>query len=112
MISKPALPWNLEIRREFRARVRTEVVQADTGIAVKTSDWIENLAFDTALSFLAGNNAGFAGVFATLKIGSGTNANSFAGGAVTFTQSGFTLTASGSFFTSAMVGAKFKYGTS
>ena len=106
-------PWNLAIRRVFSAKVKTEIVDTASGITLKSSDWIENLVFDNALSYLvSGQFTTFAGLFTTLKIGSGTNANSFAGGGITFTQSGNTITASGGFFTSGMVGGKFKYGAS
>lgn len=110
MKANAAQAWNLDIKRQFRARVRTEIVDAVTGIAVKTSPWFDNLVLDGALSYLAGGGT-FAGVFTTLKIGSGTNPTQIAGGAITFTQAGTTITASGVFFTSAMVGAIFKYGT-
>ena len=107
----PAKTWDLNVKRNFRARVRTEIVESASGIAVKISPWTENLCFDNALSFLVSTAASFAGLFAHLKIGSGTTANSFAGGAITFTQVGTTITASGAFFTAGMVGSIFKYGT-
>ena len=44
-------------------------------------------------------------------VGSGTNPTSIASGAITFTQTGTTITASAAFFTAAMVGAIIKYGT-
>lgn len=110
MKANTAPAWNLDIKRQFRARVRTEIVDAVTGIAVKTSPWVDNLVLDGALSYLAGGGT-FAGVFTTLKIGSGTDPTQIAGGAITFTQAGTTITASGIFFTAAMVGAIFKYGT-
>lgn len=51
-----------------------------------------------------------AGSFTYLAIGSGTNPNSFASGAVTCTQSGNVVNSSTSFFTAAMVGGILKYG--
>ena len=108
----PAQSWDLNIKRSFRARVKTEIVDAATGIAVKTSSWVENLAFDRALTgLLSAQFFNVCDLFANLKIGSGVSPNSIAGGAITFTQAGTTITASGAFFTAAMVGGIFKYGT-
>ena len=109
---QPAPPWDLQIKRNFRARVKVEIVDRATGKVDRESDWIENLAFDNALSYLVSSNTSFfANLFTTLKIGSGTNPNSSASGAVTFTQATNQVTASGSFFNSGMVGAILKYGT-
>ena len=99
----------MEIVRNVRARVRTEIVDKTTGVVAKAGDWVENLAFDTALAFLPGGYV--TSLFTTLKVGSGVNPNSIAGGAITFTQVGTTITASGAFFTAPMVGGIFKYGT-
>ena len=52
-----------------------------------------------------------AGCFTNLVVGSGTNPTTIASGAITFTQAGTTITASGGFFTAAMAGCIFKYGT-
>jgi hypothetical protein len=105
-------PWDMEIKRNIRARLKTEIVSVATGAAVKTSDWVENLALDTALDYLvSGGTNSSDELFKHLKIGSGTNPNSFASGALTFTQAFNTITASGVFFTAAMVGGIFKYGT-
>lgn len=108
----PAPPWDLEIKRSFRARVKTEIVEAATGIVVKTSPWIENLAFDRALTgLLSAQFFNVCDLFAHLKIGSGVNPNSINNPAITFTQVGNTITASAPFFTAPMVGGIFKYGT-
>jgi len=75
-----------------------------------------NLVLDQGLQGMAKNTAGSidtypANSFLACRIGSGTNPVKIASGAVTFTQSGTTVTASSGFFTSAMVGGIFKYGT-
>ena len=76
---QPAPPWDLQIKRNFQARVKVEIVDRATGKVDRESDWIENLAFDNALSYLvSGNTSFFANLFTTLKIGSGTNPNSYA----------------------------------
>ena len=85
----------------------------------KTSDspWKENLLFDQGLNGLAGSGSPLSlrqtpdSCFAYCCVGSGTNPNSQASGAITFTQSGTALTASGSFFSIGMIGQLFKYGT-
>jgi hypothetical protein len=83
---------------------------------VKASPWQKNLFLDIGLNGLAQDSSqSLRSCPATCGlqclIGDGTNPNSFASGAVTFTQSTTTITASANFFTSAMVGAIFKYGT-
>jgi len=95
--------------------VETRIMDAKTGKQVG-GQTKENLVLDGGLNSLAQSSAlGLACVPATMSngclIGSGTSPNSIGGGAVTFTQSGTTITASGSFFTSNMVGWIFKYGT-
>lgn len=80
------------------------------------SEWKQNLAFDAALNSLAGKSGGIGGspsaaIFQYCQVGSGTNANSFPSGSITFTQATTVVTASAAFFTSAMVGAILKYGT-
>ena len=50
-------------------------------------------------------------IFASCNVGSGTNPNEVASGGITFTQATNIVTASGGFFTAAMVGWIFKYGT-
>lgn len=103
-------------------RMRTEIHSADlahlaaTGELrsaglVKKSGWTSNLVFDTGLNLFANAGTDFRDFFATTKIGGGTNPNSINSGAITFTQVGTTITASGSFFTSGMTGAILKYGT-
>ncbi|MDE2020071.1 MAG: hypothetical protein KGJ13_07035 [Patescibacteria group bacterium] len=91
-------------------RVKTEIFDRATGRRISKSPWQKNLVFDIGLNDLA-DNRGFAPFFVACKIGSGNSANSYASGAITFTQSGTTITASGSFFTAAMTGGLFKWGT-
>lgn len=96
--------------------ISTKIIDAATGKVVKERAPEKNLVFDIGLKALAGDNTNSQSctgnsMSAHCIIGSGTNPNSIASGGVTFTQSGTTITASGSFFTSAMVGGIFKYGT-
>lgn len=91
-------------------RAKTRVVDSLTGKIVKESGWSKNMIFDSGLNRLAGG-VGFANIFSFCQVGSSNAANSIQSGAVTFTQAGNTITASGSFFTSAMTGAILKYGT-
>lgn len=98
-----------------QGKVKTEICDARTGKVLKTQVR-KNLVFDIGLNAMAqqGNAVGVcqpAGVFTNAIVGSGNSPNQIASGAVTFTQSGTTVTASAGFFTSGMVGAIFKYGT-
>jgi hypothetical protein len=97
-------------------RVRCRVRDSVTGKVIRKTRFKHNLVVDAGLNSLAQKSTGVgpsspASSFGTCVVGSGTNANSFASGAITFTQSGTTVTASGGFFTSAMVGGILKYGT-
>jgi len=96
--------------------IETRIIDAKTGKQVGGNKRKKNLILDGGLNAMARSNAlGLACVPATATntclIGSGSTPNSIASGAVTFTQSGTTITASGSFFTSGMVGWIFKWGT-
>ena len=92
------------------ARVKTEIRNAD-GTRAGGRDFTHNLIFDGGLNALA-NRAGFAGIFATCKIGSSNAANSVpTPGGVTLSQTAFTVTANAGFFNSGMVGGLIKYGT-
>lgn len=101
--------FNLGIAVEFK----TKIMDAATGLCVKESPWRKNLVLDAGLNALAQstNACGIGSSFSSLRIGGGTNPTSFASGAITFTQSTTSVTASGGFFTSAMVGGILKYGT-
>lgn len=95
---------------------QTQIRDVATGQIVKKSPWRKNLVLDIGLNGLAQDTSQTlrcapSSFGAKCLIGDGTNPNSFASGAVTFTQAGTTITASANFFTSAMVGAIFKYGT-
>lgn len=92
----------------------TSIIDAKTGIAIKRSGKKKNLVMDLGLNAFAKSTHSntIAEAFSFLQIGSGTNANSFASGAITFTQATTTVTASGGFFTAAMVGGILKYGAS
>lgn len=95
--------------------IETRIMDVKTGKPVKTQKK-KNLMLDSGLNAIARSSALGLGtvpcsVAANCLIGSGSTANSISSGAVTFTQSGTTITASGSFFTSGMVGWIFKYGT-
>lgn len=95
-------------------RYKTQIKSAG-GIILKESPWRKNLVLDQGLNNFAkktnGNNTPVT-CMTTCAVGSGTNPNQIASGAITFTQAGTTLTASGNFFTSGMVGGIFKYGAS
>lgn len=104
------------MKTTVEVKYQTRIMDAKTGKPVKVSPWRKNLVLDQGLNALANKttgslNASAASAMAQLNIGGGTNANSFASGAITFTQSTTTLTASAGFFTAAMVGGIFKYGT-
>lgn len=97
-----------------RSRCRLEVHNWKTGKIEQRTGWIRNLILDQGLNGLARQSSietSPADCFASARIGSDNSPNEIASGAVTFTQSGTTLTASGSFFTAAMVGAIFKWGS-
>lgn len=98
------------MKQKCYARIKTQVIDRDSGLILKESPWRHNLVFDAGLNLLAGG-LGYAPFFTTCKIGSSNSPVSIASGGVTFTQSGMTITASGSFFTSAMTGAILKYGS-
>lgn len=96
--------------------VETRIIDAKTGVQVGGNAPKKNLILDSGLNAMARSNALSlactpASASVVCLIGGGTNPNSIASGGVTFTQVTTTITASGSFFTSAMVGCIFKYGT-
>lgn len=98
-------------------KIKTRIIHAASGRVAKERPWVKNLVMDAGLNSLAQKAAGLGGsfpcsVFTFCKIGGGTNANSFASGAITFTQSTNTVTASAPFFTAAMVNGILKYGAS
>lgn len=97
-------------------RIKTRIIDAKTGRVVKERPWEKNLVLDQGLNALAQSSAQSlacypASAATNIQVGSGTNPNAIASGAVTFTQSTTTITASANFFTAGMVGAIFKYGT-
>lgn len=97
-------------------RFKTCIMDAATGLYVSESDWQNNLVLDQGLNGLAKSSAAslqsnIGDAFKAMQIGTGTNPNSVASGAILFVQSGNTVTATGGFFTSTMVGAILKYGT-
>lgn len=103
------------IRREIRAP-RWDGEKMVPGELLMQSPRVKNLVLDQGLKGMARDTTGSidtypANAFLACRVGSGTNANRFQSGAITFTQSGTTVTASGGFFTAAMVGGILKYGT-
>lgn len=104
------------MKANISLQYQTFIMDAKTGRPLKISPKKKNLVLDTALNSMARSsaiNASYpAQSFAVCKIGSGTNANRFPSGAITFTQVTTTITASAGFFTAAMVGGIFKYGAS
>lgn len=104
------------MRINTTVRIKRRIVDAATGRVVKESPWQKNLVMNQGLNGLAqqtsaGLQTGPNGLNTWLLVGSGTTPNQFASGAVTFTQSGTTITASAGFFTAGMVGMLFKWGT-
>ncbi len=101
---------------KVETKIKTRIVNAKTGRIVKERPWEKNLIYDVGLNGMAIDNStaqscnpASAGAFC--MIGSGTNPVKISSGAITFTQAATTLTASGGFFTAAMVGGLFKWGT-
>ncbi len=95
--------------------VKTQIRDRETNALIKDNPWRKNLMLDKGLNSLARQaplSTTPASVHINCSVGSGTNANSFASGAVTFSQTASDhVIASGNFFTAAMVGAILKYGT-
>lgn len=105
--------WEAQIGIGARMRVITRQYNRETNRLVSEKDHGHNLVLDnwlTAVSKGTGSTT-IAGSFAACRVGSGTNAVKYNSGAVTFTQSGTTVTASGSFFDAVMVGGILKYGS-
>jgi hypothetical protein len=99
-----------------RSRCRLEVHNWRTGRIEQRTGWIRNLLLDQGLNGLAQETTNAiqcypSQAFLNARIGDSNAANEIASGAITFTQSGTTLTASASFFTAAMVGGIFKWGS-
>lgn len=92
---------------------QTMIMDAKTGNPVKINPKRSNLVLDTGLNALAKSSGAccIGDSFAALRIGGGTNPNSYPSGTTTFTQSATTVTASAAFFSSSMVGGILKYGT-
>lgn len=104
------MPKKLEIGigQQARVRYRTKILNPDGSIA-RERDWHHNLLLDTGLDFVASNT--WVGCFNYCAVGTGITPTNNPSSAITFTQSGTTLTASASFFQSTDVGALFKFGT-
>jgi hypothetical protein len=98
-------------------KIGTRIVNAKTGAIVKETIPKKNLILDMGLNSWARLTTPGPGAttpassFTACRVGDGTTPTSFASGAITFTQAATTITASGGFFTAAMVGAIFKWGT-
>lgn len=96
--------------------IETEIREVGTNRLIKKRLPERNLITDAGLLSLS-NKAGGMGPLTTIGImtfchvGGGTNATKISSGGITFTQAGTTLTSSAGFFTAAMVGGVFKYGT-
>lgn len=96
--------------------IETRIMDSDTGLQVGGNARKKNLILDSGLNALARSSAlSLATVPASVTtdclIGGSNTPNSIASGGITFTQVALVITASGSFFTSGMVGCIFKYGT-
>jgi hypothetical protein len=94
----------------IKVLIRTEVRDAVTGAVQRFQQSRPNMVFDAALTRLATGAINFTSLFDCCKIGSSAAAQQIPGNALTFTQVGNTITASGIFFTGPMVGGIFKYG--
>lgn len=97
-------------------RIKTMIMDTLTGKPVKVSPWRKNLVLDQGLNALAADNsqalaANAAQSFGRCLVGDGTTPTMINSGAVTFTQSGVVVDSSSGFFTPAMVGSIFKYGS-
>lgn len=105
------------IQKDFRVDVVAEIQchlhDVATGRRVRTFPKQKNLVLDSGLNALAQstNAASTTSALTACRAGSDATSNSTASGAITFTQSGTTITASAGFFTAGMVGCIFKYGT-
>lgn len=88
-------------------------IDAITRKVVKESLPKKNLVMDNGLNALAqSTNLTYTAEFTNAcRVGSGNTSDKIGSGAITFTQTGTTVTASAGFFTAAMVGYIFKYGT-
>lgn len=83
---------------------------AKTKKVIKVMPKVSNLVGDLGLNTMA-QITNLAQISNNCAVGSGTNATSVNSGSITFSQAGTsTITASSSFFTSAMIGGIFKYG--
>lgn len=93
--------------------VQLRQINAKTGKVISQTKPVKNLLMDGGLNALArSTNATYpAECSACCRVGDGTTANKTASGAITFTQTTTTITASAPFFTAGMAGQIFKYGT-
>lgn len=93
--------------------IQLRQVDVVTGKVVSETKPEKNLVMDIGLNALARstNATSPAEMSVACRVGSGSTSDKIASGAITFTQVGTTITASVGFFTSAMVGYIFKYGT-
>lgn len=100
----------MNVNVEMRVKLRQ---LSPAGIIVSETPWQKNLVMDNGLNALArsANATSPAVMFSACRVGSGSTSDKISSGAVTFTQSGNTLTASAPFFTLQMVGQLFKWGT-
>lgn len=101
----------MNVKTEMRVKLRQ--INAKSGRVVAETPFRKNLVMDGGLNALAGStNATVpAAFFAGCRVGSGSTADKISSGAVTFTQSGTTITADAPFFTAGMNGWLFKYGS-
>ncbi len=93
--------------------IKTQIRDKATNALIKDNPWRKNLMLDKGLNSLARQSplsTTPAAVHANCSVGGGTNPNSIATGAITLSQTASNhVIASGSFFTSGMVGAILKY---
>lgn len=99
------------MKTAIQGKAKLRVIDRESGSVIHETQWQKNLVLDVGLNTLASGQSNFAAFFTGCKVGSSNTPNVIGSGAVTFTQVGTTITASGSFFTSAMTGAILKYGT-
>lgn len=99
---------NINFGQAAEVRYRPAIINADGSVA-KLGSWKRNLLLDTGLDGIALRS--WADAFTHCVIGTGTAPTKRDSGAITFSLSGSTVTASASFFEAADVGRLLKFDT-
>lgn len=102
-------PLKIEARAACAVTFSREILNAD-GTVARAFDPQKNLLLDQGLNYLGnGTISAWQGMFTNCVLGSGTTPTRRDSGAITFTRSGTTVTASASFFESADTGRLLKF---